>query len=61
MFYYLDESGRDHVVWYLDATTASSEVATLESLGIKNLSLWRMGSEDPEIWNIMERFARGTK
>ena len=61
MFYYLDESNRDHVVWYLDATTMQDEVTLVDSLGIQNLSLWRMGSEDPEIWNIMERFARGTK
>ena len=61
MFYYRDVSGKDHVVWYLDALTVNQQLPTLESLGIKNISVWRMGSEDPKIWSIIERFARGTK
>jgi peptidoglycan-N-acetylglucosamine deacetylase len=61
LFYYLDESNRDHVVWYLDSTTVQDEIRILESLGIKNISLWRIGSEDREIWNHIERFAHGTK
>ncbi len=61
VFYYLDRSGRDHVVWYLDASTIQHELSLLESSGIKNISLWRLGSEDPEIWNMFDRFVGRTK
>lgn len=56
VFYYLDESRRDHVVWYLDTSTIQNELSLLESSGISNIALWRLGSEDPEIWNIFDRF-----
>jgi peptidoglycan-N-acetylglucosamine deacetylase len=54
LFYYLDISRRDHVVWYLDASTVASEIAILESSGINNISLWRLGSEDPGVWSIFD-------
>jgi peptidoglycan-N-acetylglucosamine deacetylase len=61
LFYYLDVSRRDHVVWYLDASTVASEIAILESSGINNISLWRLGSEDPGVWSIFDWFVNRTK
>ncbi len=60
-FYYLDASKRNHVVWYLDASTVQRELSLLGSSDIKNISLWRLGSEDPEIWNMFDRFVDRTK
>lgn len=57
MYSYFDDIDKEHEVWYLDAVTAYNQLASVESLGIGNISLWRMGSEDPSIWNIMKKSA----
>ena len=57
MYSYTDEQNKEHEVWYLDAVTAYNTLSSLESLGIDNISLWRMGSEDPSIWNIFKKSA----
>ncbi|MBC7498515.1 glycosyltransferase [Candidatus Gracilibacteria bacterium] len=55
MYSYTDEQNKEHEVWYLDAVTAYDELSAMESLGIGNISLWRLGSEDPSIWNIFRQ------
>jgi peptidoglycan-N-acetylglucosamine deacetylase len=57
MYSYTDEQNKEHEVWYLDAVTAYDELSAMESLGIGNISLWRLGSEDPSIWNIFRQSA----
>ncbi len=55
MYSYTDEQNKEHEVWYLDAVTAYNTLSSLESLGIENIWLWRMGSEDPSIWKIFKK------
>lgn len=55
MYSYTDEQNKEHEVWYLDAVTAYDELSAMESLWIGNISLWRLGSEDPSIWNIFRQ------
>ncbi len=45
----------DHVVWYLDGVTAWNEVAASRSLGVAGHAVWRLGSEDPSIWEFLGR------
>ena len=44
-----------HTVWMLDAVSAFNQVAVARSFGVRGMALWRMGSEDPSIWNFLGR------
>ncbi|MEP6905655.1 MAG: glycosyltransferase, partial [Gemmatimonadales bacterium] len=45
----------DHVVWFLDGVTAFNEIHAARSLGAAGQAIWRLGSEDPGIWQVLER------
>jgi cellulose synthase/poly-beta-1,6-N-acetylglucosamine synthase-like glycosyltransferase/peptidoglycan/xylan/chitin deacetylase (PgdA/CDA1 family)/spore germination protein YaaH len=49
-----DEHTR-HEVWYLDAVTALNEMRAAREAGIQTFALWRLGSEDPTLWNIWSK------
>ncbi len=48
-----DPDSTDHQVWFLDATTAWNELSTTVALGAHGVALWRLGSEDPSLWNVL--------
>jgi cellulose synthase/poly-beta-1,6-N-acetylglucosamine synthase-like glycosyltransferase/peptidoglycan/xylan/chitin deacetylase (PgdA/CDA1 family)/spore germination protein YaaH len=55
-FAYEDEDAHTrHEVWYLDAVTAMNEMRAARELGIYTFALWRLGSEDPTLWNIWDK------
>jgi cellulose synthase/poly-beta-1,6-N-acetylglucosamine synthase-like glycosyltransferase/peptidoglycan/xylan/chitin deacetylase (PgdA/CDA1 family)/spore germination protein YaaH len=43
----------DHVLWYLDATTAYNEMKTGYALGVAGHAIWHLGGEDPSLWNAI--------
>ncbi|MEQ7874177.1 polysaccharide deacetylase family protein [Sphingomonas sp. ASV193] len=55
-FAYDDDDGH-HVVWILDAVSAADEITYLRRAGIKQVALWRMGAEDPALWQVFGRGA----
>jgi cellulose synthase/poly-beta-1,6-N-acetylglucosamine synthase-like glycosyltransferase/peptidoglycan/xylan/chitin deacetylase (PgdA/CDA1 family)/spore germination protein YaaH len=58
-FSYEDEEGTAHQVWMLDAATAWNEVAAASRAGAGDIALWRLGSEDPGIWEVFRHFRTG--
>ena len=40
--------------WVVDATLTGALVATAESLGVRRFALWRLGLEDPGIWQVLK-------
>jgi spore germination protein YaaH/peptidoglycan/xylan/chitin deacetylase (PgdA/CDA1 family)/GT2 family glycosyltransferase len=54
-FDYDDEAGKRHVVWYLDAVTAFDQLTTLRDTPPRGYAVWRLGSEDPGLWRVLER------
>ncbi|ATE63246.1 glycosyltransferase [Rhizorhabdus dicambivorans] len=50
-FAYL-EGGVRHDVWLLDAAAMHGQLATLRTLGLNAVALWRLGTEDPSIWTM---------
>jgi peptidoglycan-N-acetylglucosamine deacetylase len=44
----------DHEIWFLDAITAYNELKVANSLGVAGVAFWRLGSEDPSIWRILD-------
>ena len=54
---YEDEQGRRHDVWFLDAVTAFNQVRAAAPRGPRGFALWRLGSEDPDVWSVMRHAA----
>jgi cellulose synthase/poly-beta-1,6-N-acetylglucosamine synthase-like glycosyltransferase/peptidoglycan/xylan/chitin deacetylase (PgdA/CDA1 family)/spore germination protein YaaH len=54
-FAYEDENGHPHTVWLLDAASAFNELSLLDRAGVRDVALWRLGSEDPGLWSIFGR------
>lgn len=57
-----DENGEHHTVWMLDAATSWNQLQALKRLGIDDVAFWRLGTEDPGLWNGFAAFrstARG--
>ena len=53
-----EEGTSRHVVWMLDAASAYNQMKFLARAGISGVALWRLGSEDPGLWNIFGRSHR---
>jgi cellulose synthase/poly-beta-1,6-N-acetylglucosamine synthase-like glycosyltransferase/peptidoglycan/xylan/chitin deacetylase (PgdA/CDA1 family)/spore germination protein YaaH len=49
---YTEEDGKDHTVWFLDASTAYNQIQAARPYGVAGFALWRLGSEDPSLWKI---------
>ena len=43
----------DHVLWYLDATTAYNQMRVGHALGVAGHAIWHLGGEDPSLWNML--------
>ncbi len=54
-FRYEDEHGHVHQVWMLDAVSAFNQARLATSLHVAGIALWRLGSEDPSIWEFFGR------
>jgi cellulose synthase/poly-beta-1,6-N-acetylglucosamine synthase-like glycosyltransferase/peptidoglycan/xylan/chitin deacetylase (PgdA/CDA1 family) len=52
-FGYVDDAGRRHAVWYLDAATLFNEIRVADDFGPRGYALWRMGGEDQQVWRLM--------
>jgi spore germination protein YaaH len=50
---YVDEHGRKHAVWYLDAATAHNQIRVADGFRPLGYALWRMGGEDQLVWKLM--------
>jgi peptidoglycan/xylan/chitin deacetylase (PgdA/CDA1 family)/spore germination protein YaaH len=51
-FGYTDAEGR-HVVWMTDAATVWNQARLAADAGIGTVALWRLGGEDPGIWQAL--------
>ena len=46
-----------HEVWFLDATAALNQVLAVSGDGFRGVALWRLGSEDPGMWDLFPKHA----
>ncbi len=51
-FSYDEEDGSHHTVWFLDAMSAYNEIKTAQKYKPFGYALWRLGSEDPSLWDV---------
>ena len=52
---YVDDDGRKHIVWFLDAATVFNQIKVTESYRPLGYALWRMGGEDPGVWRYFKQ------
>lgn len=53
-FYYTDENGVAHVVWFEDARSARAKFLTEVEYGLRGVSYWELGSSFPQNWAILD-------
>lgn len=44
------ENGVAHQVWIADAASTAAQLAIARGAGAANVALWRLGTEDPQLW-----------
>ena len=54
-FWYVDDEGKDHEVWMLDAVTAANQWLVASNYGVRGVAVWVLGSSDPSIWTFIHR------
>lgn len=54
-FWYVDDDGKDHEVWMLDAVTAANQWLIASNYGVRGAAVWVLGSTDPSIWTFIHR------
>lgn len=53
------QDGKRHDVWLMDAATSWNQMHTLSALGLHDVALWRLGSEDPGFWRSLSSWRSG--
>lgn len=53
-----EDNGVHHTVWFVDGYSFREARAITRKLGIRRLALWRLGSEDPVVWDEKAAVAR---
>jgi cellulose synthase/poly-beta-1,6-N-acetylglucosamine synthase-like glycosyltransferase/peptidoglycan/xylan/chitin deacetylase (PgdA/CDA1 family)/spore germination protein YaaH len=57
-FDYYDDGDKLRHVWFLDAVTAFNQMRAITDMAyVRGVALWRLGSEDPSIWQMFEHRA----
>lgn len=56
-FTYADKQGRQHTVWYENARSLKAKVALAASYRLNGIVIWRLGGEDPGIWEQIRQTA----
>lgn len=55
------EDGDRHQIWLLDAAATWNELKALRAGGVGSIALWRLGSEDPGVWQAIAAFRTGKR
>jgi len=59
-FRYKDDTGRREV-WYEDPSSLAHKIALAQEFDVAGISIWRLGDEDPEYWNLLAKYREGEK
>ncbi|WP_029687876.1 glycosyl hydrolase family 18 protein [Thermoanaerobacter sp. A7A] len=46
-------NGKVHTVWFEDSKSFSAKLSLVDSYKLSGIAIWRLGQEDPKIWNIL--------
>ncbi|MEH7116239.1 polysaccharide deacetylase family protein [Neobacillus vireti] len=48
-----ETNNKIHELWFLDSVTFYNQWKAALSNGVKGIALWRLGTEDPSVWNVI--------
>ena len=54
-FAYSDANNVPHKVFFADAATNFNQMRTAENYGWKGVAMWRLGAEDPRVWQFYDK------
>lgn len=54
-----DPDSTSHIVWFLDGVTAYNQLHRALPRGVRGVGVWRLGSEDPSLWSVLDRAGVG--
>ncbi|MGB7241076.1 MAG: glycosyltransferase [Sulfitobacter sp.] len=57
---FLDAQGLRNRMWMFDAASAHNQLRALRDAGVKNVSIWSLGQEDPGIWAVLDHAKHST-
>ncbi len=52
-FNYVDESGKQHVVWFEDARSIGAKFNLVKRLGLRGVAYWKLGLPFPQNWLLI--------
>lgn len=52
-FNYWNDKGLEHQVWFENASSLSHKLDTVDEYKLGGIAIWRLGLEDPEMWNVL--------
>jgi peptidoglycan-N-acetylglucosamine deacetylase len=52
---FTDETGASNEIWLLDAASLWNQFHILKALGVREVTLWASGLEDPGVWPVLLR------
>ncbi|KIN76054.1 glycosyltransferase [Sulfitobacter mediterraneus] len=57
---YVDDKGRQHRSWILDAASAHNQLMWLKKRGVRGVGVWNLGYEDPGLWAVLDQAQHDT-
>lgn len=57
-FYYKDDNGNPHTVYFENAKSISEKVNLIKKLGLGGIAIWRLGNEDPDNFKSLSNVKR---
>jgi spore germination protein len=60
-WYQYRSQGKDHTVWYSDAVSTAPKLAVADTQNLAGVTLWRLGGEDPRLWDTVRAWATGPR
>lgn len=54
-FFRYEEDERGHEVWFENAASVEEKIKLAQSAGFGGVTFWRLGGEDPEVWERVRR------
>lgn len=56
-YFTYEEDGNTHEVWYENARSIQEKIALAKTAGFGGITVWRLGSEDPQMWKAVKTYA----
>ncbi len=54
-FTYTDDQGTQHTIWYEDSRSMQAKIVLALRYQVKGVFIWRLGGEDPAIWDELQQ------